>query len=570
MRLLRQIFGLPVAAMIAASVALSVVAVPASAQETIFDPENPAAEDEPDDEVDDGDAMIIDDPERPDLPEEETLQGDDASTAAPGFDNTEWELNYELGTLIDPRWGPTGQDALEWVGGLGMGIRHEPSEQTRIVVSGRFQYWAGSGREFDEWRTLYEPRIDRAYIIHRTGPWSLALGQMRNSWGSTDIIRPGDVIDPVDMRAPMTSDGVGTGLGQLSATASYSGSDWSLQALVVPFFENNRVTLFGRDTALAHERNPLVAEQLPFLLLAQDLIHPSIQQDIQPFFQSTQRPHHLPKNASGGLRGTWTVSGFDLGLGVFYGWDRTPEVFLDDDLRQLLVLIAEDGQIFEDYDIFGFGTRNPEAFEHSQNLSEKAEAGETIFESKFRRRATFLADFARYVGPIGVRADVAFSPRRVFYTTDFDAVQRATLFSALGLSYERLLDGVRPLALTIEGFWLHPFSTESPIHQALVPDGRGGDEDDELLLFEEGYYGVAGASNWAMGWWDLELIFGAIASISPGDLMGRFAIERPWARGLRTTVGVNFFLGPDPEEQLTPGGLWAHNDRIHLGISGQF
>ena len=543
---------------------------PAVGQETIFDPENPGVNDEDgDDDVDD-DGLIIDDPERQELFGDPEPVDDEAPVAAPGFSDTEWGLDYQLGTLIDPGFGPTGQDALEVVGGLGMHVRHEPSEQTRVVVSGRFHYWAGSGRDFDEWRTLYEPRLDRAYVIRRTGPWSLSLGQMRNSWGSTDIIRPGDVIDPVDMRDPMASDGFGTSLGQLSASASYSGSDWSVRALVVPFFENNRTTLFGRDTALAHERNPLVAEQLPFLLLAQEVIHPSIQQDVQPFFQATERPHHLPQNASGGLRGTWTVSGTDLGLGVFYGWDRTPEIVLDDDLRDLLVLVAEDGQVFEDYDLFGFGARNPEAFELSQNLSEKAQAGETIFASQFRRRTTAVADFARYLGPFGVRADVAFSPRRVFYTTDFNPVRRAAVFSALGVSYERLLDGIRPLAVTVEGFWLHPFSVESPVHRAMVPDGEGGEADEELLLFEYGYYGVAGATTWATGFWDLELMVGAVASIAPGDLMSRFALERPFARGFRATVGANIFLGPDPEEELTAGGLWAHNDRVYLGISGQF
>lgn len=553
---------------------LGLLAAPGYA-ETIYDPENPGMVDE-DDDGDDADepddSMIIDDPERPDLPErhEPDDEVDDEPAVDPRYD-TSWGVNWELGTLVDPGIGPAGRDRFEISGGTGMELRHELSVRTALNLSGRLNYWAGAGRQFDDWRTHYEPRLDRAYLVHRPDRWSFAVGKMRNSWGSTDIIRPGDVIDPVDMRDPAGGGGLGTGLGQLSATASYTGADdWGIRAVLVPFYRSNRVDLFGRDTSLAHERNPIIGEQLPFLLLAEQLLDPSIHQETQPFLQSTTRPLDLPMNASGGLRGTWTVAGTDLGLGVFYGWDRTPEVILDDDLRALMNLLAEDEQIFEDFDFAGFLQRNPEAFDHSQNLSEKAEAGETIFESRIRRRATAVADFARYVGPIGVRADVAFSPRRVFYTETLQAVRRASVFSALGLSYERLLDGTRPLAVTMEGFWFHPFAADSGLTRLLVAEEERGDPEDELLLFEGGYYGLAAAVDWATGLWDLEVTAGAIASISPGDLMWQASIERHWTSSIYTRLGGRMFVGPDPADRLTPGGLWDHADRVVLSVGGRY
>ena len=552
----------------------------AGAQETIFDPENPSYDDRDEDGGEDaeegndatgGDGLIIDDPERPTTFDEPVDDEPEARSYVPAvFDDTEFSLDYELVTLVNPGIGPLGQDRVEFGAGLAMGLRHELSPQTRAVVSGRFRYWAGAGRAFDDWRTHYEPRLDRAYLVHRPGRWSFAFGQMRNSWGSTDIIRPGDVIDPVDMRDPVGGGGFGSALSQLSATAAYSFSNWSIRALLVPFFQPNQVALFGRDTALANERNPLIAEQLPFLLLAEQFIEPGAQQYTQPFLLSMSRPKDVPKNASAGLRATTTVAGTDLGAGVFYGWDRTPWVVIDEDLRSVLTLIAEDGQVFEDYDFFGFVQRNQEVIGHGNNLSEKAEAGETIFESEYLRRATILLDGARYVGPIGVRADLAFSPRRVFYTTEFEAVRRASVFSALGLSYERLLDGERPLALTLEGFWLHPFAVDSAIHRALIPQEQGGQEEDELLIFDGGYYGVAGAVNWHLRWWNLELSAGGLATITPGDFVGQLAVERPWGRGIRTTLGVSLFFGPDPSEELSAGGLWAHNDRIYFAVGGQF
>ena len=567
----------------AVAVVILAIGAPSLAGETIFDPENPAFDDDGDDgseEDDDGDSQQDDgeddgsetifDPERPDFgapepaedesedsdgPDEDAAQAGDGDQGT-GFRDTAWNLNYELATLVDPGFGPEGYDALEIAGGLGMELRHDMSEQTRAVVSGRFSYWAGAGREFDQWRTVYEPRLERAYLRHRIDRWSLAFGQMRNSWGSTDLVRPGDVIDPVDLRDPRGGAGLGTSAGQLSATATYSADDWSLRAVLVPFFQSNRISIFGRDTSLIHDRNPVVGEQLPLLLFTEQLLDEQVHLDSDPFVQATRRPLETPRNISGGLRGTTTVSGTDLGLGLYVGWDRTPWVDLDEEFRRLLEAAAEAG-----FD---------EEFQQENGEEQFDDVDGSGIDSGFYRRATLVADVARYVGPIGVRADVALSPRQVFYTDEFAPVRRPSVFSALGLSYERLLDGVRPLSLTMEGFWLHPFAADSPVTQLTVPDEQRGSEDDELLLFDGGYYGVAGAVNWATGWWDLEVSSGVVASISPGDLIGQLSIERRWRPGIRTTLGSNLFFGPDPAERLTLGGQWAHASRLYLAVGGEF
>ncbi len=264
------------------------------------------------------------------------------------------------------------------------------------------------------------------------------------------------------------------------------------------------------------------------------------------------------------------MSGTDLGLGAFFGWDRTPYTEMDDDLRGLLELMMADGQVMQDFDFEAFIARTPEAEQRLETVSQRTAMGQPVVDAQYRRRATFLADMARYLGPIGVRADVAFSPRQVFFTQSFQSVRRPSLFAALGVSHERLLDGVRPLAVTLEGFWLHPFGADSAISRAMVSDEERGDSEDEILLFEDGFYGVAAALNWATGWRGWEVVAGGMASIEPGDFIGRFALEKSWRPELRTTVGMNLFFGPEPQRRLTPGGYWAHNDRVYLGVSGRF
>lgn len=517
----------------------------------IEDPERPELPDHDDESEDEDDAeLVIDEPERPE-------EADEPETGGGEFRETQWDLDYRVTTLVHPRIGPVGRDAAEMTGEVGMALRHQASPRTRAVLAGRLRYWSGAGERFDDWRTDYEPRLERGYLIHRRDEWSFAVGQMTNSWGSTDIVRPGDVIDPVDLRNPLGGERFGGGLSQLSATATYGGDDWSVQGVVVPFFESNRISLFGRDTSLAHERNPIIGEQLPFLLAALELTGADRRQEIQPMLQATEPPRDLPQNASGGLRGSWTVSGTDLGLGAYLGWDRSPIIEFDEELEEMVTS-------------GGDGPQNSGEQSAAEDFDELVDGDGTALGSRFVRRLTVLADGARYVGPIGVRADVAFSPRQVFYTSDLESVRRPSLFSALGLSYERLLGGVRPLALTLEGYWLQPMSADSVLTEALVPADQRGEASDELLMIDGGYYGVVGLVNWATDWWDLELSSGMVASISPGDVIGQLAVERSWRSGVTTRLGTNLFVGPSPDRRMTLGGLWAHGNRVYLSVGGQF
>src|SRR5690554_108682 len=490
------------------AVAVICAAASVAAQEVLYDPENPAFEDASEPRAEGGQSEesegtsagseVLFDPEN---------QGfEDASGGAPAlrptsspdptshFRNTELTLIAGTGLFRDFADDAPGEDLWELSTELGLKVSHDASPKLRAVLSARASHWAARPAG-GPWRAYDEVALDEAYILWRSGRWSLSVGNLRTPWGSTDIARPGDVINPTDLRSPASAGAFGALLPQLTAEASYTFEKFTLSAVLVPFFKSNSLALFGRDSALATRTNPFVAEQLPFILLAQDLLDPSVWPDAQPLLQATNRPMATPNNASGGLRATTTLANTDFGLGAFYGWDRTPKVEIDDDLRTLLNLIAEDGQLFTDFDFIGFTARNPEAFGASQRVSAKAEAGETLFNSAFQRRLTVLLDGARYIGPIGVRADVAFSPRRVFYTTEFEPVIRASVFSALGLSYERLLSDERALAITLEGFWLHPFAADSDVQRLFVDEDQGGASDARLLLFEDGYYGVAGARN---------------------------------------------------------------------------
>ncbi|MGM0555877.1 MAG: hypothetical protein ACQEVA_05835 [Myxococcota bacterium] len=583
---------------------LSLLAAPAAAtaQETIFDPENPAvsgAEDESEEaesdddtsEEDDSDTETILDPENPAVQTDdaETQTGEDEeveptladidSEEGGGESNASFVGEYGSALGVDTSWDGR-EDIVEWSNQLDLRVEYDIDSSSRVVVEGRFRHWMAGRENPDETNLLfnasdprasYEARLDEAYLRWRGDRWAFRLGNLTNPWGSTDLVRPGDVVNPSDLSNPAAATASGdTLLPQFTAELSYNRPDWTLTGIVVPFFVPNRVVAFGRDTAIANGRNPVVQEQLPVLGVLQGLLDRSRWDDYQPLLLSTEQPDETPKNASLGARITGTVANTDLGLGYFWGWDRTPYAELDEDVRRLLQLAVADGRVLEDYDVLGFAGRNPEAVQLFEDISDKAADGEPLFRSRYLRQHTLVADAARYFGPIGVRADVAMSPARTFYTTELKPVRRPSIYAAVGMSWEEIVDDENFVAVIAEGFVLRPLGSESVVTEAFVDAARSGDASDELLLVGDAYYGAVAAVQWRMPWWDLELEAGGLYGISTGDVALNGRLTKVWQPWLKTSVGATVLEGPEPASQLSLGGLYDHNDQITVGVSGVF
>jgi hypothetical protein len=581
----------PGLALLILSCGFALGSAPAVAQETIFDPENPAVEgaDDSDDADEESGGETIFDPENPAVSGDDDAEDAAESTGprlepvdrdAPQDTSAAFLGAYSSRLAVDTSFDGRGEDVIEWANGLDLRLEFDMKKGARAVVEGHFWHWAGGQQNADERdylihaanpRASYEARLGEAYVLYRSSAWSVRVGNLVTPWGSTDIVRPGDVINPSDMRRPDAMAGGDTLSPQLTGEVTWSSDDLSLTGLIVPFFAPRRVTVFGRDSALASPFNPLVSEQLPIFGALEQFVDASRWDDVQPLLTATRTPEHTPQNVSLGARASTTQWNTDLGLGYFFGWDRTPWLHLDEDLGELIGLVVEDGQVLQDYDMRGFLQRNPEAFEISERLSDKAAAGEELFFGEHRRRHTLVADVARYVGPIGLRADVAFSPAQTLYTRGFEAVRRPTIFGALGASWERLRGEDDLLALTLEGFWLHPFAHDSPVTEIFVPAGQRGSAADELILVGDGLYGAAAGARSTVPYIDAELQLGAVATLSNGDFIANASLARRWRSWLRTTVGVAIFAGPEPGEgQLSLGGLYSHNDHVFLTVDGLF
>jgi hypothetical protein len=565
------------------------VAVPSGAvsEETIYDAENPSmdAEDEREasddgDESDGGDEVIVD-PENPDQPESsddnesEEEEGESDESVGPGT----FRAGYGTGLAVDTGWEGDGEDIVEWSSRAELSLEKPLSQNWRAVVEGQFYHWIGAEQREGERnyllnaanpRGVVDVQLGESYALYRADRWTFRLGHLVSSWGSTDLVRPGDVVNPVDATGSLgLTGGSDQALPQPAVELSHVQPNWSVTGVVVPFFRANRVGLLGRDAGVAAERLPALGSQFPVIDLVERTFDSSLYEDVEPLLQATSRPDEFPKNVSAGLRATGTRWNTDFGIGYFFGWDRTPYLEVDEDVRELGRLVVEDGHVLEDFDLQGFLSRNPEALELTNNLSEKQSRGEELLSSTYRRMHTLMVDAARYVGPVGLRADVAFQPERTFVTEGLASVRRPSLFAAAGASYEKLIEG-RPLSVTVEGFWLHPFAADSNLAEWFVSDGERGDEAEPILLFDGGYPGVVGAIDWATPLWNLDVRVGSLVELETGGVVLTGRVGRRWTNWLRTSIGTTIYTGPEPASKLSLGGLYDPNDRISVTVEGKF
>lgn len=569
-------------------------------EETICDPENPACtpaqelktpspdEATPDDEV-------ICDPENPACAAPQApaqgikappkLSEPEWARATPEFNQVEFLGTYGTSMAVDTAYDRGGEDIVEWSTGVNLKLSYDASARMRVVIEAQLRHWIG-GKEnladvdwwFNAWdkRADYDLLLGESYVLYRRGAWSLRVGQLLTPWGSTDLTRPADIINPSDFRAlGSTAPGTyQTRLAQPSATLTYAGQGWSGELLVVPFFTPDRVIVAGRDSGVVMAASPSLSARLPAFELVNVAYQRLIPAQSAPLSsQGAQSlggaPPALPQNLSLGARLSGTIWNMDWGVGYLWGWDRTPWFEVDEDTRALLNLIADDPQLLADQDIAGFLARNPEAGPLTQRVGERLQQGESLATTEFLRRQLLMVELARYLGPVGVRADVAFSPAVTYLSRELRAFRAPQLHSALGLSYETFGDSYQA-ALTVEGFSLIPFGPNSWLTRAFVDETRRAKPGDEAIIFGSHLWGVSGGLVFEQTEWQLSANIGGIFNLSNEDFILNASISKRFNSLVRLTLGTFIYEGPDPKVLPTIGGLFDHNDHVFLGLDGSF
>lgn len=521
------------------------LAYPAAAQEDIVDPENPGTQAASEDaEARDGSDESLLDPENvspSQASSEATSQPQEMQTAR--FLGTWSDI-----TAVDLSWGDQ-EDVFEQVAELRLRGEYGRGSSFRAVTEVEFEHWWAFDDNGDNVRASYEARAGEAYITYRQGDWSLNAGNMIHRWGVTDLIRPNDVINPIDMTI-ITPDRAQRRIPQLSAALTWGPSKLRITGLVVPFFVANRSWAFGRDTALFSPNNPVVAQAFPIATVLNGLFDASIQDDVQPAVSATQVPDELASGVSAGTRVATTLANTDLALGYFYGWDRTQSITLDPTAQAVLITVANDQDFLNDFDFVSLLQRHNELLGQLNELSDRQAAGETIFESKYERLHTLSLEGTRYVGPIGVRLDAAFHPEKTYLRDDFTTVRTPTLAVALGLSYEDLSSETDATLISVEGFITEPFDA----HEYLVVGRRSA--------------GAAAVLQRTDSWLESRAV--AVCDFANQDVIGTLSLAHRFETWLRVGGSLVVFDVWGEDSSVTPASILDQNDFATISVDGNF
>lgn len=520
--------------------AVSVQAAIGMAQEDLFDPENPAASPA------DVSETIIDDPENTlGNPVESAVR----PPATPPREQTSAEFlaSYTSTGMVDTDWDP-GEDVFENATWLSLRLDYG-RDSLRAVAEVEFEHWWAFDEHAQNPRASYTARPGEAYVLWRSGNWSVGAGNMIHRWGVTDLARPADVINPVDLTV-ITPDRAQRRIPQLSAETSWGGTNWRVSGLLVPFFEPNRSWAFGRDTAAFSTANPAAAEAFPIGPLVGRLFDGSVQDDVQPALTATELPDETPGSMSAGGRLSGTFANSDVALGYFFGWDRTQSITIHPQLSEVLATVAGDTQFLEDLDFTGLLRRNPTLLGQLDELSESAARGEPLFEAKHERLHTVAAEFARYLGPVGTRLDVAFHPQKTLITRDFQSVRVPAVNSALGLSYEQLQDESNARLVSLEGYWNEPL------------------EDDEYLILGRRQAGVSVAVQWTTPWLESRAV--AISDLTNQTVILTTTLAHRIAPSLRVGAGFVAFETWGDDTSVTAARILDGNDFASITVDGNF
>lgn len=370
------------------------------------------------------------------------------------------------------------ENTVESFHDFSMRVRIEPNDKWTVVMEGVLSWWITGSSPTDrpaiapsDWQGNVEARLGDFFVATRLGDWSLRIGNQSIVWGSSDILKPADIINPRDYRRGLVGSSGDQRLPIPAVTASYLRERFEAQFVLVPFFAPHRVAVYGNDYALAAGGSPL-AGTLPIEPLAGLFLDDSLEDIIQPVLLQTELPEELPRSASLGTRISGNAGGTDLALGYFFGWDRIPEITLHPELRAGLAQIPRDA-LGPDANLSDLGPALAPLLGRLPALQSAAERGETIFRSRYRRRHFIEADGVSYIGPVGIRYEALFSPLRTLYTDDLESFRAPAIVGTFGLSYEGLGED---LLLTTEFFAQHIF-----------------DERDDIAFFGQTYTGISAA-----------------------------------------------------------------------------
>ena len=480
---------------------------------------------------------------------------------APGFE-PKVRAGVEMSTkvAVDTSFERESEHIFEWslYGALVMDI--QLLENLTLFTKPKFEYVVAVDRAGGDREAVYlEPPEAHATLSY--GRFFVRAGTQVFGWGSSDLVAPSDVLNPVDMRrgAVGSTSPEATKLPTFALEAVYGIGPITARVVVQPFFTPSRFYLSGWDDSLG----VVGASQGLALPDLDGLLGKGTIDAIGDQLLITERPEHQPGDWTYGGRITARFGDFDVSATAVYGWESFPQIKMDPSLALLAGKLGESFAAGQPIDPLS----DPELLPALDSLNTAIAEGRDVFTGSYQRRTLFGVDAVWAVDPIVLKVDVAYTLERTLYLQrEFRPVRHPWLNAAVGLEY---VDG-DTLQIIIEAFAITVFDVPSHYRLALLEPTSlppsTFDVGDRTLIFP----GLIGVVRYSIldGEVTFELATVETLGIIPSnrqpvvrDFIVQANVRWQVTDSHRLTLGAIFLEG----RRDAYGGYYTHNDKIWVG-----
>lgn len=449
--------------------------------------------------------------------------------------------------MVDTTFDNPREDIVEWWNHGFLGFDHKQGDW-RVVLQGRLRWGVAAREVLHQPRWVAEPDLRDAYVEKRFGDFRLSFGQRIFTWGKNEFMAAADVVNAYDLRYDVVTFLQTPRDAKISTTVlglSYFSGDLGAEWLLIPFFSGHRAYLWGRDFALAAPQSPLAILRNQ----TQD-VSPQVADALQRHSIEVGTPEAAPTNVSTALRFSGSRAGWDAAATFYYGWDRTPRVTIDPDLR---LLLEANAQILDDPNVL---LTNPALNAAAENVRQKRARDESLLHIRYRRKTQLALEAQTSVGELLLRTDLGFSPEQVFYGQSQKAYVKPTATGALGAEWTR--GETWYVALT--GYSLLVF--QAP-HDELFY----GFEDPNHQLPSRSIaalYGIQGTTRFFWEALDLTAELTGLYNIRPGDWLAHGHVTYTGLEAHQIRLGMMALSGPEK----TVGWYYRRNNMAYLQYRG--
>ncbi|MCK6547443.1 hypothetical protein L6R52_16460 [Myxococcota bacterium] len=439
--------------------------------------------------------------------------------------------------------------AKEHVAQLGLGARLEVevelSNRLTAFVAPKF-YWIGAVTEgFDADREALLLEVPEARVTLTLGRFDLRAGALVFNWGSSDLVGPNDVLNPIDYRRALIASIDDSKIPVLAAELVTTVGPVTIRGVVEPFFAPSRFFLTGWDTSVIPP-SPSITQtfDLPGL---EALLGPDTTDAIGDQLFLVDRPSVRPDNASLALRTTLSLGSADLSATLVHGFEPLPQFELNRDLASLASKIGT-----------ALTNRVPIMvdIEALQRVQEAITSGEVLVRGTYARRTQVGFDASWAVDPFVLKLDTSYVFDRTSYTQSFRPITTPWLNTVVGVEY---VDG-DALQILVEAFaWTMidlPSNERVQYFEPAAPPPSTTANGKRTIVFP----GIAGVARYAV--LDGDLAFELIGVVSPtrGDVLAipmvRYRID-----DAQVLVAGATIVGGEVDGY---GGAYTHEDDVFV------